>query len=224
MKSFDLVAPEILIAGLAEIFSIEPQAIEILSRERNVYSSSCPSEIVDIRLADQRTLKLHCKFGGSRFGDLRHAHWDGIEYEGHTYRELLQGSGLSVPQYYGTFTSQDSELILLVIEHLETCVRLNHSPRRDAAQLAAQWLGRFHALSEGRRDDEQLHFLKSHDAEYYGGWARRTLRFAPEFYDKCAWLPKLCKSFLDRAEELAGSAGPVVHGEFTPHNVLLGGS
>jgi thiamine kinase-like enzyme len=91
-------------------------------------------------------------------------------------------------------------------------------------QLAARWLGRFHALSEGRRQRKPLQFLKSHDAEYYGGWARRTLQFAPEFYGKCVWLPKLCERFLASTEESAALKGPVVHGEFTPHNILLGGS
>ena len=44
-----------------------------------------------------------------------------------------------------------------------------------ALERAATWIGRFHARNESRVTQSDLRVVKSYTAEYYSGWARRTL-------------------------------------------------
>lgn len=90
----------------------------------------------------------------------------------------------------------------------------------DAMGLAARWIGRFHAANESPRHETLPGFLTTYDAEYYRGWARRTLLHADAMRRRLAWLEPLCRRFEDSVADLCAGPLTCIHGEYYPRNIL----
>ena len=195
------------------------QEVEVLDQVRNLYTSTFPSQIVTCRFKDGRTLRLLCKYSGGRehnaFG-----HRAGVAYEGAVYRRVLAPLRVSAPALYGEFTQPDTGEPWLVIEFIEGAVLADEAPDIPRAlELAAAWAGRFHALA----DIGRFGFLTCYDRDYYAQWAARTRSLATQWHSRLPWLERLCSRALDALGALADLRASVIHGEFTPHNVLVRG-
>jgi hypothetical protein len=207
---------EMLDIGLASVFG------ELRHRERiaHVYASSFPAEIVRCTLADGRRVDVLCKYTAGKDYDTG-GHRGGVAYEASVYRSVLGPLGVSTPVFHGDYEDPSSGDHWLFVEFLDAAVRADEADDPAAAlRAAARWAGdlqrRFDRAPAGAPAPE----LTVYTADYYAQWARRTCRFGEGWLSEYGWLPTLCRRF----EELAPSfAAPdaVVHGEFTPHNVLV---
>jgi len=205
---------EVLAARLEDLLG-EP--VMIVCRQRNVYASTFPSEVVTCRLADGSERRLFCKYTAGR-SHQDHGHRGDVAYEARVYREVLRGLSLPLPIYHGALDSE-TEGTWLVLEFLEDALRVSKVPQ-PGMSLAAAWAGTFHTLNEARTRWKELLFLKTYNAAYYAGWSRRTLAKAQAVRPLPRWLPNVCRRYEERIPLLCEGCQTVVHGEFTPHNVL----
>jgi hypothetical protein len=203
-----------LTSGLSAAFG---GPVVVFTRERNVMASTFPSEVVTCRLADGSDRRVFCKYGARHIRH-RHGHRGGVTYEAWVYRDLLHPARVPVPAYYGSHTDPATGDVWLFLEYLADGVRVNKSPHPAAMTLAAGWLGRFHRVFEGRA----VPGLNVYDADYYGGWARRTAEFAGAWRGRFPWIDALCERFArEVTAELCQLPVTVIHGELYPCNVLL---
>jgi aminoglycoside phosphotransferase (APT) family kinase protein len=139
-------------------------------------------------------------------------------YEARIYRHVLHARQISAPAFYGTYTDPSTGCIWLVIEYLANSHCAAKHP--GAVFEAARWIGRFHAMNEARLSVRPMAWLKRYDADYYRGWARRTLQFGGRLRHRRMWLPRLCERFERVLPLLLASPPTIIHGEFYPTNIL----
>jgi aminoglycoside phosphotransferase (APT) family kinase protein len=163
---------------------------------------------------------VFCKYGtDDENGRPNHRH--GVAYEAAVYRYLLEGSPLSVPRFYGTYTDQATAQPWLIVEYLDQAMPLNDAPEPETALCqAAQWIGQFHTAGESCLAHAPVPFLASYEPDFYVGWARRTARFTGYLHERYPWLPGLCRHFEELAPRLMAPT-TVIHGEFEANNILI---
>ena len=195
--------------------------LTVVARQPNVYASTFPSEIITCRLGDRKELRLFCKYSADA-GNESHGARGGVEYEADVYRELLHSLELSSAGYYGIYRDSPNRRSGLLLEYLADSIRIFHDV--DPATVfieAARWIGRFHALCSTRASTPALSFLHSYDAEYYRGWARRTLSMAEQSGLAPKWLGTVCSRFDEVIDVLCDAPATVIHGEYYPKNILV---
>ena len=193
--------------------------VEIVGREE-ILGGTFPKEVVTCRRADGTSLQVFCKYQGDA-SHVEYGHRGDVGYEALVYRTLLRRMHTSGPRFIGSLVDHAAGGTWLAIEYAEGAERVNHVD--DAIPVAAGWLGRFHAEAQRMLEAEPDLPLKRYDADYYLGWARRTLEFAGPLLAQFPWLRPLCERFGDAVELLLESPATVVHGEFYPANVLIRG-
>ncbi|MBA2360235.1 MAG: phosphotransferase [Actinobacteria bacterium] len=205
-------ADEELCGRLTEVFG---DRVTVFGREPNPQRSTFPSEIVRCLAGGVEQPPLLCKYGLSH-KHAAHGHRAGSRYEADVYERELAPRGLG-PSFFGATTIDDRTWI--VTEYLDGAVRLDWTDPVPAFLSAATWVGGFHRMLA----EEPPAFLRAYDREYYGGWARRTLSFAGPLRDRHGWLEQVCRAFEATAVPLLLESPTVIHGEYTPHNVLVRG-
>jgi hypothetical protein len=208
-----------LAGWVAGVLGHDPGAVAVLAREENVYTSTWPSEIVDCRAGSEGRLRLLLKYGPR---DVRNAHGNpvGPAYEARVYETVLAPAGLAHP-FRGSVRPRGSRSLCLVLEYLDSgWWRLNRVEDPRAIVRVAARLGAFHAVAAARAG-ALAGALNAYDAEYYEGWAGRSLRYVPGLADRFGWLEHVCRRFGGLGARLAAAPPTVVHGEFYPQNVLV---
>jgi aminoglycoside phosphotransferase (APT) family kinase protein len=205
-----------LTQGLTSIWG-EP--VTILGRRLNPYCSTFPAEILTCVVPGGGERQVFCKY---TIGDDNrdHGHRGGAGYEAKVYGQVLQGLAISVPAFQGSFASRGTGATCLVLEYLASGIRVSKLPVPSAMPAAAAWAGRFHALNEARVRRGDFPFLTQYTTDYYVGWSRRTLRYAGAAVTEHPWLGALCRHYEELIPTLTGRPQTVIHGEYTPHNVL----
>jgi Phosphotransferase enzyme family len=197
--------------------------VTVLEREPNIYASTFPSEIVRCQLKEGTELHLLCKYAAGQSHNAG-GHRGRVAYEAAVYREVLQPLQTTAPRFYGTYAERSSGEPWLLIEYAADGIRADDTPAPQAAlRLAARWIGRFHAANEARLATAPFPFLSIYDPDYYRQWARRTVQFAGDWLETHRWLEPLCTRVEEFSTALAALRPTVIHGEYTPHNVLLRG-
>jgi phosphotransferase family enzyme len=218
---------EVLATGLSSVFAEDglTRPVIILDREPAANASSFEGEVVSCQIAGGGRLRLFCKYQ-SCVGDPDHPnHRHGIDYEAEVYRHVLRASPATVPGFYGVYKDVAAGETWLVLEYLDAAIPLNDtSPPGAAMREAARWIGRFHAMNENRVLGEGWPFLKRYDADYYLGWARRTLLFGREIAEHQAWLPGLCQRYIARIDAFLSHPATLIHGEFESNNIMCDGA
>src|SRR5947208_1486827 len=95
---------ESLAAGMTSVFDtpgVERGLPAILSREKNVYTSTFPTEIVTFASDGGTVRRVFCKYGARRV-DVVYGHKAGVPYEAKVYEHVLAGVRLPRPEYYGS--------------------------------------------------------------------------------------------------------------------------
>jgi aminoglycoside phosphotransferase (APT) family kinase protein len=211
-------------AGLAKIWcgtATSMQALQVRSRKPNSYTSTFPSEIVTCRLADGRERRVFVKYGRTGERDPQEHKWrGGVKYEAEVYRQVLHGLPLPLPAFHGFLASERLGGPALVLEYLEQTLRVSFAPDEGAMVAAAVWLGRFHALQEERLRSNVPAFLARCDADFCASWLRRLLTCARPHLPRFPWLPTVCRRYRERIGLLTEQPATVIHGEFSPRNVL----
>jgi fructosamine-3-kinase len=190
--------------------------IRLLSRTPNL-EGSFPHEVVSCSIAG-KALHLFCKYGSTHTGS-GHGHRGGVPREVEVYRRVLEASSCSSAPFFGFYVEPRTGATWLLLEYISGAFRVNKSPDQTAIYLAAQWLAKFHTEQE-QRIDGLPRILPLYDADYFRGWAERTLSFSEE---RPRWLEALCDAANAFARLIDGPLS-VVHGEYYPKNILVRGS
>jgi len=207
---------ETLARGLTSVFG------ELPERERvsHIFASTFPAEIVRCTFADGRQVELLCKYTGGKTSDSG-GHRGGVEYEAMVYRCLLGPLGVTTARYYGEYVEPGTGDHWLFVEYLGAAVRADDAFDPAAALRAAgRWIGDLQTRAAREPAVVSALPLTEYTVDYYVYWARRTREFGAARAADYPWLADLCRGF----EEIAGSfAEPdaVIHGEYTPHNLLV---
>jgi hypothetical protein len=198
------------------------QDFEIIDRSPEPCRSSFPSEIVTCRLGDAGVVTVLCKYSRRQRGRLpawhvAYGHRHGPGYEARVYRHVLEPLAMATPRLCATYEGRGGRT-WMAIEYLEHCMRLNLAP--PGPEGAAEWIGRFHARNETRLSEPALQFLTVYAADYYRGWARRTIKSARRFRLDKGQIGSLLEVFEHAIEILLEPPLTVIHGEYYPSNVL----
>jgi hypothetical protein len=207
-----------VLTGLRQVLSTGGRLVAI-EREPNEWRSTFPSEVVTCRFDDGRVERVLCKYGLTDYAS-GHGHRGGVPREALVYRRVLNPLGFR-PRCFGTYSNGDGET-WLVLEYIEGVPRLELAEEGiPVLSRAAGWSGRFHAATEGAQARAAEEFLSTYDAAYYAGWCERTVAYAGDWHREFPWLRTFCQRFARAASEMLGGNEVVVHGEYTPHNVIL---
>jgi len=201
------------------LVSLLGDSIVVMKRVTNSFESTFPSETVVCRL-DSQLLRLHCKSSSWHSHDA-YGHRGDIPREIVAYRDVLPALGAGTAQYVGAVT--DAAGSFLAIEHLDGAARLDATRDAPAAlAAAAAWAGAFHRISERSVERAATAGIPRYDASYYASWVERTWELATPWHARLPWLQELC-GHAEAIGALIAQTVPVtvIHGEFTPHNVLL---
>ena len=216
---------EALTAGLNAVLAdhgVAGERVTIFERSAAIYATTYPSEIVTCRVGNRNELRLYCKYMAG-INDDSHGHRGGVPYEAEIYRRVLQPLSFSVPKFYGAYVDPATADTWLVLEYMDQSLRVTKGPQPESILLSARWIGGFHVANETRIPTTTLSFLKRYDSDYYLGWVRRTSLFASSLQQCFPWLATLSARFQECIDILFSSPQTLIHGEFYPHNVLLGG-
>jgi hypothetical protein len=213
---------EHVMAGLREVLaSVHTSPLVAIDQQPNEWRSTFPSEVVTCRFADGHELRVLCKYGLTDYVS-GHGHRGGVAHEALVYGRILNPHALR-PFCYGTYSTADGDT-WLVLEYIEGVPRLELSePGVPVLALASHWSGQFHTITEGDVASGAATYLNIYDASYYAGWCQRTKDYAGDWHREFPWLRDLCDRFAEAAGEILRGQEVVVHGEFTPHNVLARG-
>ena len=193
--------------------------LEVLKRELSPYSTTFPCEIVTCRLPDNKTTDMFCKYSAgidyTGFG-----HRGGPAYELAVYREVLRPIVVTAPVCYGGEVDPKSGQAWLALEYLPGALGVGKLHRSGAMVAAAEWIGRFHRLTETGRTVGRTGWMKAYTRQYYMGWVRRTLKSSSSLPRKLPWLEAVCQHASGLLEPLLEQPLSIIHGEYYPHNVL----
>jgi phosphotransferase family enzyme len=210
-----------LATSLADVLRCDPASVTIVRRDKNVHTSTWPSEIVECRVASGREMRLLVKHGPCGVRNA-HGHPVGPEYEAAVYETVLRGFGLAHP-FRGSHRDPGSQSMCIVLDYLDGgWWRLHRVEDPRAIVHVAAWVGALHR-NAAARVGALAGALNHYDREYYAGWARRSLRYLRHLADDFRWLGDVCRAFAELGAGLAAGPLTVVHGEFYPQNVLVHG-
>jgi hypothetical protein len=199
------------------------QSVVLLERLSHQYASSFPAEILRCRMNGTERLVL-CKYGIDQRRPT-YGHRSGVAYEALVYREVLAPSGLTAPRFLGAHAVPGTSAVWLFLDYLADAVRTDETPQpRRSLRKAAGWIATFHALNEQRVAHDLPLPLATYDHPYYAAWARRSDDFVRRSDLQAPWLSAVAAAFEELAAELVAVQPTVIHGEYTPHNVLVADS
>lgn len=195
--------------------------VSVVERRTQTCQSTFATEVVTCQIGNRRR-RLFCKYSKPDAETTAHRafrHRNGVTFEADVYERILRPLGVSVPALRGVWRNAASHDTWLLLQYLDRSVRLHKAPARMAD--TAEWIGRFHALSECRLHTPEYAFLRRYDAAYYRGWARRVLRSAHRYHLGGRWLTRVIEGFEDTILDLLAAPQTVIHGEYYPANILV---
>lgn len=199
-----------------ELLALDP-SWEILERKSNAFKSTFPSEILTCRRPDGHVFRVLLKPSAGLEHDCE-GHRGGVAYESRVYQEVLTHTEISCPKYLHSFT-QDGET-WLAIEFVDDAVSADCAPDPMLAmENAARWSARFQRAVPASAYGS----LFRYDAAYYAQWVTRTWEFAGAWRRRLDWLKPLVGVAEPYLRGFDQRLALPIHGEFTPHNVLVRG-
>ena len=200
--------------------------VKVLKRKLPRFMSTFPNEIVTCLLPDGKRKRVFVKYQGG-LGHNSFGHRGDVSYEVEVYRRLLRALPDFRPRYLGAHSGGKSGDAWLLLEYVYDAARVSdlkfHRSTRQprALTMSARWLGEFHRAHEARVRDPGLAFLKRYRADYYRGWAARTLEYAAPLEGRFPWLAALRGCGDAWFRPLLDATPTVIHGEFYAKTVLV---
>ena len=207
---------------LGSVFGTVPGHGPVISRSPWPFEGTFDAEVVTCRTATGDIRRVYCKHGPDIDGTQHAAygHRGGLGREAAVYSYVLDPLGVSAPRCIAFRHDDLTDADWLVLEFLEGATPLLESRRTRSLNRAAEWLGSFHGATEGLWPDLLLSGVPFRDAAWYQGWMDRTASWAGVLHLRYPWLATACRNS-SLFEPLLTAPHSVVHGEFSPANVLL---
>jgi hypothetical protein len=207
---------------LGSVFGTVPGHGPVISRSPWPFEGTFDAEVVTCRTATGDIRRVYCKHGPDIDGTQHAAygHRGGLGREAAVYSYVLDPLGVSAPRCIAFRHDELTDADWLVLEFLEGATPLLESRRTRSLDRAAEWLGSFHGATEGLWPDLLLSGVPFRDAAWYQGWMDRTASWAGVLHLRYPWLATACRNS-ELFEPLLTAPHSVVHGEFSPANVLL---
>jgi Phosphotransferase enzyme family len=183
--------------------------------------SSYQAEVVTAYLQTGSELRLFLKLYGSRRYPTEGME-DRQEREALVYRDVLPGTGLGTPAYFGMLRDQVDRCRALLIELVQGV------PVKwcgfDQWVAAAGWLGRMQARFSGAPLLEDCAFLLKYEGDLFVATATAALdavaATCPDSRDR---LDGVVDLYLAHVPALESSATTLVHGGYRPQNIICAG-
>lgn len=192
--------------------------VPVLERKANPQAGTFASEIVTCRLVDGTERRLFCKYGPTR-----HHSPDGrpgLAYEALVHRQVLRPARAATPELFGVYAHAPSDSVWLFFNHLEGAVHASRAPSQGTAlELAAGWIGQFHAAHEATAARADI-ALTRYDRAWYLRWPRRTHQLAGDLRERYPWLTAACDAFEGCVDQLLAQPLTVIHADYYTDNVL----
>jgi hypothetical protein len=192
------------------------RSVRDLRRVPSEFATVFPADVLYVTLDDGRELRLFLK----HLGASDHPEKKKPEREAIVYRELLAGSDLPVPAFYGAAWNPDGERQELYLEFIDDW-SLKYQPI-DQWYLAASVLAEFHVAMAAR--DEELtrcDALQSLDAPYFRTYANRArnqlMGHTPALLNA---LDAVLSGYDRVVRELVRATPTLVNADLSPRNVL----
>jgi aminoglycoside phosphotransferase (APT) family kinase protein len=202
-------------AALRKAFALALQGVEvdsvpaIVARRENVYESTHRSEVLECPPLPP----ILCKYGPVDEHDhlgLRH----GLAYEADVYRSVLDGLP-APPRFFGSYVDSEHRIAWLFLEYLDEGWQLDLGPETAIVDAAAM-LGELHRLASERT----LTPINHYDEPYFRRCLEEANAQAARWRERVPSFPSLAEQFDAAIPRLVTAPQTVVHGEFTPHNVV----
>jgi thiamine kinase-like enzyme len=196
------------------------EAISSIERTKFEHTTFYGVQIVKVTLSTGEELKLFLKDFGA-YTKAKDQMESRRECELRVYRDLLDGSHLGTPRYYGCEWDPAAGRYWLLIElvkgtHLRHC-HFEHWVR--SAAWIARLQGYFARNPERFRD---CNFLLRHDADYFLSRVKPALKAVSRFSaDLAARLEGIAADYDRVVEVMANQPVTFVHGCYTPTQILL---
>jgi hypothetical protein len=204
---------------IADRFASQPAIVDV-RRTRIRYIGSYECEVVTVQLANGREFKLFLKdFGFSQQSKDNPAQRRVRELS--VYRDLLAGTDLGTPIYYGSIWDESQGRFWLLLEFVEGIVIKDHDV--EYGVMAARWLGEMQSFFVQHADLlTGCDFLIRHDASFFRSKAELALRDVAQLSTISAH--RLAR-IVDRYEQVINvmTTQPLtlVHGGYIPWHILV---
>jgi len=189
----------------------------VVDRQENVYESTNRSEVLTCRVGEHALPPILAKYGPSHHRDhlgLRH----GLAYEAEVYREVLAGFQ-APPKFFGSHDDRAHGLTWLFLEYLDEGWQLDLGPETAIVDAAAM-LGDLHRRAAEATSERTLSRLNHYDEPYFQRCLRQAETQVGRWPEPVPSFARLVSQFARAIPDLAAAPVTVVHGEFTPHNVV----
>ena len=205
---------------VAEQFNASPSSIAAIEQKRSQFSSFYAADVVTIRLTSGKEFKVFLK----NFGSFHHAKdtmKDRREREVIVYRDVLAGSDLGTPKYYGSVWDESAGRFWLLLEFVEG-LPMSHLEFEDWIPPAG-WLGRMYGyFSKHPEKWEKCDALVRHDSAFFNSIAEEALRTVSEYSSD---LGKRLEPIVRRYDKAVGvmTSQPrtLVHGTYRPPQIII---
>jgi hypothetical protein len=191
-----------------------------IDRKRCPFIGSYECDIVRVKLGNGRALELFLK----DFGHSQKSKDDpGMrrERELSVYRDVLAGTDLGTPKFYGSLWDDSVSRYWLVLEYVDGVIVQDRGIEHGT--LAAAWLGRMHGYFA--RNPEPLSgcdLLTRHDAAYFSSKAEQALHDTAQISPASARkLEAVVREYEPITALLAAQPITLVHGGYIPWHIVI---
>jgi hypothetical protein len=194
------------------------RAIRTLSRRRHAMASTFTLEELDVEFSDGGTLALVMKVLGPSHMRTK----DRSRREIDVYRTVLPDAPPGTAVCYGALASGRRHRLFL--ERVDG-VDLPQAASLSAWARSAEWIARFHRIFRGPRLARVASraALPAYDGTYYRLWLERAYRFAADDRRRRV-LDRVARAHESIVARLLRMPDAIVHGDFYPSNVMIGGT
>ena len=205
---------------VAEHFDAPPSAIVAIDRTRSKFSSFYAADVITVCLSSGTQFKIFLK----NFGSFHHAK-DTMaarrEREVIVYRDVLVGSDLDTPRYYGSVWDESHGRFWLLLEFVEG-LPMSHLEFDDWVPPAG-WLGRMYGYFSRHPEKWQAcGALVQHDAAFFNHIAQEALRTVSAYSSEMARRLHPIVGRYDKAVQVMTSQPKtLVHGTYRPPQIII---
>jgi hypothetical protein len=192
--------------------------VRSIGRQENVYESTNRTEVIVCTLESAQQVRLLCKYGPASNRSVSGLS-QGLAYEATIYREILEPLDGPAPRFYGAYDEPDTGVSWLFVEYLGEGWQLDLGPE-TAIVDAARIIGDFHRGAAATHHLPWSPGVNLYGRRYFRSCLMQALSLAGLWRAQGPAFDQLVDRFESEMERLLDAPQTVIHGQYTPHNVV----